>query len=206
MFEKKKQPVKKNTKSAEALLAELDAQILEEKPIEEPKEEPKAEKQSVNKKNGHKAVNKETIKETIEVKTEEVKPSVPVVDATEQLKQLDQERKLAERAAVIEADAKRRFYESIPGYGYLFGIKSEFLPESTNIDKMQSWMLALGYLGEFMLDNKRTESIFVSWAEMLMRLQNSVEGKSRTDVLEARRQEAEKAAAGAVREGLAGGR
>ena len=195
MFGKKKEPIKKNGKNAIELLAELDAQVKPKESIIEvkdaPKDIPKEEKISTGKKNGNGKAKSSAIQETVEIKPAEIEI---------------QERKIAERNAMIEADNKRRFYESIPGYGYLFGIKKEFLPESTNIDKGQAWTIALGYMGEDMLNPNRTESLFELFAERLMRLQNSVEGKSRTDVLEARRQEAEKAAAGAVREGLAGGR
>lgn len=207
MFGKNKKEDKKN-KSAVDLLAELDAQSQDKPKIEtkekteskeskkEVKETKKEEPVSKSKSNGHKPEIKEVKQETQEIST-----------ANETVKSNDeQERKIAERNALIEADAKRRFYESIPGFGYLFGIKKEFLSESTNIDKGQAWTLAIGYLREDLVNPDRTESLWDLFADRLMRLQNSVEGKSRTDVLEARRQEAEKAAASAVRDGLAGGR
>jgi hypothetical protein len=195
-------------KTAEELLKELDAQLVDT--IRTVDEEPnnytsKSNKTSKSKKEEIVINEHESMPEIIENDTKikkkgNAKIKEKIADTEIQKHDAAYELKKAEIEAqkeikIAELDQQSKVYEKIPGYGYLFGIKDEFLPESTTLRPDQSWSLALGYMKEDMLNPDRTESLWHLFACRLMRFQNSIEGKSREQVLMARQQEADKSAA-----------
>lgn len=192
-------------KTAEELLKELDAQLIDTiHPVVEEKNDHTSKSNKTSKSKKEEIVINEPeliIENDIEIKKKgNAKIKEKIADTEIQKHDAVYELKKAEIEAqkeikIAELDQQSKVYEKIPGYGYLFGIKDEFLPESTTLRPDQSWSLALGYMKEDMLNPDRTESLWHLFACRLMRFQNSIEGKSREQVLMARQQEADKSAA-----------
>jgi len=100
-----------------------------------------------------------------------------------------------DRQRAIEDEIEEKEYErQMPGYGYLTAVKDKHLPQSTVLDKGQVLTFALGYMQEDMLNPERSDSLFVGFAKRIMRMNISVGGLGREQILEARQQDSDKGA------------
>ena len=125
----------------------------------------------------------------VKVETEPVKVlEVPAQPVSKQKDDLGKELEFEKQRNQQERDNK------IPGYGWLFGIEEKFLPESTVLDRGEVWTFALGFMQENMLNTDRKETLFISLAKDIMRMNIAVKGLAREQALMARQQDADKGA------------
>lgn len=118
----------------------------------------------------------------------------------------------AEREEEARED-KRIKQSGIPGYGWMFGIDKEHLPEMSVLHPGQEVIIASGNMQENMLDPKRNFSLWDRWIEDIMRLSISaapsgtipgIGGLGREQAILARQQDADKGATDRFESGMQG--
>jgi hypothetical protein len=118
----------------------------------------------------------------------------------------------AEREEEAREDLRAK-RSQIPGYGWMFGIDKEHLPEMSVLHPGQEVIIASGNMQENMLDPKRDYALWDRWIEDIMRLSISaapsgtipgIGGLGREQAILARQQDADRNATNNFESGMQG--